>query len=278
MNPVVEFSRYVGLVVLVTTTVLLAPRATVGIWGAAGRWLRERWETARRGPVCHPTVPVEIRVPRTRARPHGDVELLEPSYRSLPLVAEISRMRSLLIDLVESRALVLAGSGLLLRHLGEVVAQLPKAVVMTGDLLLVLATFLVMRSVIRDYPQEYLPRRAPAQPRRRVGARPDVGTAVGVQNPAVLLLMALGLVVLLAWPSQLGQQVAASRFSAAEVGRAGPLVALACELNWLLLVTWALTPKRLRRAPQAPQHAAVLLALPARAARPPQPAWEQQAS
>jgi hypothetical protein len=241
MSKVAEFSRYVGLVVLISAAILLAPRATVAAWAGLTGWIRSRCEDVvawRPGtmPAEPRTVPVDIRIPARLGRAHPDAELLEHAATGSPREA-LRELWGLSREVVESGAVALAVGGVLLRWSGGLVEVLPEIAVFTGDLLLVLATFLVMQRVIRHYPAELLP--SVRSPRR---ARASRLPAVAAPSPSgrldhavTLVLQAVVLFVALAWPSELGRELARV-FGPGSGSGTTVVVAWACELPWLLVV------------------------------------------
>ena len=257
MNQVVAFSRYIGLVVVVCALVLLAPRATVGAWGGLIRSLRAGWHglrTWRPGTVVatEELVEVEISVGDRRAADPGEVMQahgLPAAWTAAKELAGLTR------EVLESRALALAVAGLALRATSDLIATLPKAAVLSGDLLLVLGAFLVLQRTIRYYPAELLPalRRA-MLPTRVAGRKQDVRGG-RVRHAFELVVMAPAFLLLLAWPSEIGRFVAEKQFT-------GPgttvITVWACELPWLVAVAWFLARPLLRpvRPAYASKHAA----------------------
>jgi hypothetical protein len=253
MSKIAEFSSYVGLVVLLSAVVLLSPRLTVAAWAGLTGWLRLRWldvvtwrpRTVRAEPC---TVPVDVRI---GARFHGHhAEVLEPAAPEGARQA-VRRLWWLSREALEVGAVVLAVVAVLLRSAGQLVDLLPEPAVLAGDLLLVLATFLVMERIIRHYPAELLP--SVRFPRRahpgRVRALPVRRTAGRLDHAVELVGLAVGLLVVLAWPSQLGMYVGELRFGSTQ---GGVLVGWAFELPWLLTVgAFLVRDKGLRHASTA---------------------------
>jgi len=240
VTEVAQFSSYIGLVVLISAVVLLAPRATVAAWATFCSWWRSRWQNTRawrpRTVRAEPrALPVDVRV---GARFHRhDPEVLEPeapegARRAARQLWWLSR------EVVEVGAVLLAVVAVLLRSAGSLVDLLPEPAVLAGDLSLVLATFLMMARIIRDYPADLLP--SVRFPRRqhpgRVLAVP-VRRRGRLDHALGLVALAVGLLVLLAWPSELGQYLGERRFGSP---RAGALVAWALELPWLVTLAGVL--------------------------------------
>lgn len=263
VSKVAEFSSYVALVVLISTTVLLSPRATVRAWAGFTGWLHSRWQdvvtwrprTQRAEPAA---LPVDVRV---GALAHGhDPEVLEPETPEGPRQAAHA-LWWLSREVLEGGALALAVIAVLLRSAGQLVDLLPEPAVLTGDLLLVLATFVMMQRIIRDYPSELLP--SVRFPRRtHPGRTPTsrVRRKGRLDHALELVVLSVGLLVLLTWPAQLGRYVGELRFGSAE---AGVLVAWALELPWLLAVCGCF----LREA-RVPAAVGMLVELPARSPHP----------
>ena len=255
MSKVAEFSRYVGLVVLISSAILLAPRATVSAWAGAVSWVRSRWEdvttwrprTMR--PEPHP-VPVDIRIPVRRNWAHPEPELLEHTTEGGAKEA-VRALWGLSREVLEAGALALAVGGLALRSAGRLVDVLPEVAVFVGDLLLVLATFVVMQRVIRDYPAELLP--SVRHPRQARAERVPVVAAPARQgrldHALHLVLIAVSLFVTLAWPGELGRQLARHAFGAGAAPGTTAVVAWACELPWLVVVCWLLVWRAARPVP-----------------------------
>jgi hypothetical protein len=248
MSEIEEFSRYVGLVVLGFAVVLVSPRATAGAWDALRRGFRRPHEDDLDVPV----VVHEVAAPTPRRRhlhlrhlhgplPDEHVEVLDAAARvhGEPLRAALRRGRALAGQAVESRAVLLLLCGLVLRFLGDLVALLPGPAVLAGDLVLVAVTFLVMRRVVYSY--------VPQQRRDRTAAAADRGGRAHAPFDQILrlVLLSAALVLLVTWPSQLGWQLAEESFGG-ELGHAAPVVAFACELPWLLAMTWVAVRPRLR--------------------------------
>jgi hypothetical protein len=246
VEQVVAFSRYVGLVVAVFAALLVAPRATTAGWGFVRRGLR-------REDTSPEVLPVDVRA-GVRAEPHRrrghlrhfhgaeadeDVEVLDaqaPAKR----VRRSGRLDLSVLDLVESRAVLLLLCGLLLRFLGDLVRLLPGGAVIVGDLVLVLVTFLVMRYVIYTYvPVEKVV--AEVAPRMARAHAP-------FDQLLRVVLLSAAVVLLVTWPSQVGWQLA-SKALGGELREQRVLVAWACELPWLLGLTWLLVRQRLATAP-----------------------------
>lgn len=241
MSKIAEFSRYVGLVVVLSAAILLAPRATVAAWAGLTGWVRSRWEdvttwrprTMRAEPHA---VPVEIQIPVRRTRAHPEAELLEPQAAESPREAARA-LWGLGREVLEAGALALAVAGLAVRSAGRLVEVLPEPAVFAGDLLLVLATFVVMQRVIRDYPAHLLPAlRHPRRPRpQRVPAAARPARAGRLDHALTLSLQTVAVFVTLAWPSELGRELAGTFGPHAAPGTAA-VVAWACELPWLTVV------------------------------------------
>jgi hypothetical protein len=260
MNEVVAFSRYIGVVVVVCALVLVAPRATVGAWAALVRWTHGRWHavrTWRPGTVVatEQLVPVEISVGDRRGADPGEVM----HHQGLPRAwAAVRELAALTRDVLQGRALLLAVAGLTLRATSELVAQLPRAAVLTGDLLLVLGAFLVMQRTISTYPEEMLPAlRNAFLPLRVTGRRSEVPRGIRLRSLLQLAVLAPAFLLLLAWPGEIGRFVAEKQFT-------GPgttvITVWACELPWLVAVAWFLARPLLR--PLRPTHAAKHAAAP----------------
>jgi hypothetical protein len=237
VEQVVAFSRYVGLVVAVFAALLVAPRATAAAWAFARRGFRRA--------TVEEFTPVHVR-PGVRTSSHGhlrhfrgedpldEVEVLDThgprhgTARSLPDLGPV-------VELVSSRAVLVLLSGLLLVFAGDLVHLLPAKAVLGGDLALVAATFLVMRQVIYSYvPLERLD----------LGRRLERAHAPFDQLMRVVLLSA-AVTLLLTWPSQVGWQLASHSLLHDE----RMLVAWACELPWLLGLTWLVCRQRLATSP-----------------------------
>ena len=270
MSKVAEFSRYVGLVVVISALILLAPRATVSAWAGAVGWLRSRWvdlitwrpRTMRAEPA---PVPVHIQIPVRRNGDHPQAELLEHDVSETPRQAALA-LWGFSREVVEAGALALAVGGVALRAAARVMDVLPGPAVFAGDLLLVLATFLVMQRVIRDYPAHLLP--SVLHPRQARPARvPAVSAPVRVgrvDHALQLVLLSVAMLVALAWPGELGTELARRAFGSASAPGTTAVVAWACELPWLAAVSLFLLRRTDRPAaapagtlvvfPAAPRH------------------------
>lgn len=254
MSRVGEFTRYIGLVVLLAALVLLAPRLTVAAWRGAVSGLRARWHRLRRWRpgtvVAEPAeVAVEVRVGEPDARDGEEVLVVERvrTRQAAREVWELSR------ETVQAGALVLAVTGVALRATSSLVTRLPEPLVLSGDLLLVLGTFLLMQRVIRDYPADLLPsvRAYLLHPERVRGRRPD--TAPGRARHALeMALLVPGFVALVAWPVEIARFVARAQFTGP---RDQVLVVWASELPWLVALAWWLARPLLPRRPARARHA-----------------------
>lgn len=262
MSQVAQFSRYIGLVVLLSAMALLAPRLTVSAWAGLVRGLQTRWQGARawrRGTVvAEPAVlPVEVRIGDRRTTDPDEVLDASPGSRQM-----LRELWQLLREALEAGAVSLAAVGLLLRSTSALVARLPEPLVLAGDLLLVLGTFLLMQRIIRDYPVDGLPsfRLAHQERAARVRATLKDEARGRVRHTLEMLLLVPGFLVLVGWPTEIGRFVADKQF-------AGPqstvLVVWACELPWLVGLSWLLArPLFPRRAPgRHVREAATVVAL-----------------
>jgi hypothetical protein len=127
----------------------------------------------------------------------------------------------------------------------DVVQPHRHSAVLAGDLVLVLVTFLVMRSVI--YAFVPLERWAEA-------VRPHVTRAHAPFDQVLrLVLLATAVTLLATWPSQVGWQLATSTLGG-QMRDARVLVAWACELPWLMGLTWLAVRHRLATASPARQR------------------------
>jgi hypothetical protein len=227
MSQLAQFSRYVGLVVLVSAAILLAPRATVAVWAGFTGWLRSvvGWRPGTTVRSVQRAVPVDVRVVVRLSHPHGEV--IEGSLPRRP-VREVWHLTR---EVLEAGAVLLALLGVVLRSLGNAVDLLPEQAVLAADLLLVLATFLVLQRVVRDYP--VVP--SLGLPMRRRNERVGVIRSAGRLDHAMsLVVMTAGGFVLLAWPSQLGLHLASLVYGDRPLPRL--LIGWACELPWLVVV------------------------------------------
>jgi hypothetical protein len=254
MSQLAQFSRYVGLVVLISAAILLAPRATVAVWAGFTGWARSvvGWRPGSTSVSEQRTLPVDVRVVVRLTRPHGEV--IEGSLPQRP-VRELWRLTR---EVLETGAVLLAVVGVALRSLGSTVDLLPEPAVMAADLLLVLATFLVLQRVVRDYPA--LPSRIlPISRSRRIGLSRSAGR---LDHAMSLVVMTAGGFVLLAWPAQLGLHLASLGYGDQALPRL--LVSWACELPWLVLVGHVLARQAPRSiAPVAvPEELAAAVAVP----------------
>ena len=240
MEQVVAFSRYVGLVVAVFAALLVAPRATTAAWAFARRGFR-RAEIEELAPVQVQAV-VRGSGRRHLQHFHGDdpldeVEVLDthgPRWRPDRRGPDLAP----LVELVDRRAVLVLLTGLLLAFAGDLVRLLPGGAVMTGDLVLVVVTFLVMRHVIYSY--------VPVE-RLDLGSRLERAHAPFDQLMRLVLLSA-AVALLLTWPSQVGWQLASHSLDG-RLHDQRVLVAWACELPWLLGLTWVVVRQRLTTAP-----------------------------
>ncbi|MDX6219220.1 MAG: hypothetical protein QOJ48_901 [Frankiales bacterium] len=236
MEQLVAFSRYVGLVVAVFSALLVAPRATAAGWAFARRGFR-RAETEEFTPV---QVREGVRTAGHRhlrhfhgADPTEEVEVLDadgPRRRADRRRSDLAP----LLELVDSRAVLVLLTGLLLVFAGDLVRLLPDGAVLSGDLVLVAVTFLVMRHVIYTY--------VPVE-RFEVAARLDRAHAPFDQLMRLVLLSA-AVALLVTWPSQVGWQLA-SHSLGGRLHDQRVLVAWACELPWLLGLAWVVVRQRL---------------------------------
>jgi hypothetical protein len=245
VEQVVAFSRYVGLVVAVFAALLVAPRATASAWDLARRGFRPAEDDEQPTPV-HVREGVRARRRRHLHHFHGDdpsdeVEVLDISVGRPARGRRAERHRpdlTALVELVDSRAVLVLLTGLLLVFAGDLVRLLPGGAVLGGDLLLVVVTFLVMRHVIYHY--------VPVE-RLELPARLERAHAPFDQLLR-LVLLSTAVALLLTWPSQVGWQLA-SRSLGGQLHDQRVLVAWACELPWLLGVTWVVVRQRLATAP-----------------------------
>lgn len=240
MEQVVAFSRYVGLVVAGFAALLVAPRATTAAWAYARRGFRRAQHEE--------LAPVEVQaVVRGSGRRHlrhfhgadplDEVEVLDA--QAPPRQRERRRVDlAPLVELVDRRAVLVLLTGLLLVFAGDLVRLLPEGAVMSGDLVLVVVTFLVMRHVIYSY--------VPVE-RLDVGRRIERAHAPFDQLMRLVLLSA-AVALLLTWPSQVGWQLATHSVGG-RLEDQRVLVAWACELPWLLGLTWVVVRQRLVTAP-----------------------------
>lgn len=242
MEQAVDFTRYVGLVVAVFAALLVAPRATTAAWAFARRGFR-RAEVEELAPV-----EVSTGVRTTGAGhlrhfhgddPHDDIEVLDTALDGRrregrrPDVAE-------LLDVVDSRAVLVLLTGLLLAFGGDLARLVPGRAVLSGDLVLVLVTFLVMRRVIYTY--------VPVE-RLDLGRQLERAHAPFDQLLRLVLLSA-SVTLLVTWPSQVGWQLA----SHSVLHDQRVLVAWACELPWLLGLAWVVARQRLVSSPATPRR------------------------
>lgn len=244
MEQVVAFSRYVGLVVAVFAALLVAPRATSAAWAFARRGFRREQEEEY--------TPVHVRegvhVPGRRhlrhfhgSDPLDEVEVLDthgPRWRPQRSRLELAP----LLDVVDSRSVLVLLTGLLLVFAGDLVRLLPGGAVLGGDLALVVVTFVVMRHVIYTY--------VPVE-RLEVAKRLERAHAPFDQVMRLVLLSS-AVALLLTWPSQVGWQLA-SHSLGGQLHDRRLLVAWACELPWLLGLTWVVVRQRLVTAPATPR-------------------------
>ncbi|MCW2674146.1 MAG: hypothetical protein JWP14_2735 [Frankiales bacterium] len=236
MEQLVAFSRYVGLVVAVFAALLVAPRATAAGWAFARRGFRQA-ETQDCTPV-QVREGVRLSGHRQLRHFHGDdpadvVEVLDtngPRRRAERRRTDLGPV----LELVDSRAVLVLLTGLLLGFAGDLVRLLPGGAVLSGDLVLVVVTFLVMRHVIYTY--------VPVE-RFEVAARLERAHAPFDQLMRVVLLSA-AVALLLTWPSQVGWQLA-SHSLGGQLHDQRVLVAWACELLWLLGLAWVVVRQRL---------------------------------
>lgn len=237
MEQVVAFTRYVGLVVAVFAALLVAPRATTAAWAFARRGFRRA--------EVDTYVPVEVAAGvRTTGSghlrhfrggdAHDDIEVLDTHGTRRRRRSDERHALDLapLVELVDRRAVLVLLTGLLLAFAGDLVRLMPGRGVLVGDLVLVLATFLVMRHVIYTY--------VPIE-RLDLGRRLERAHAPFDQLLRVVLLSA-AVTVLVTWPSQVGWQLA----SHSVLHQQRVLVAWACELPWLLGLMWVAARQRLR--------------------------------
>ena len=248
MSRVGEFTRYIGLVVLLSAVVLLAPRLTVSAWVGFTRGCRDRWHRARAwrpGTVAAEPAPVPVDVRVGDRRASDPDEVLE--HHGFPdLVSAVRELWALAREAVEAGALTLALAGVALRTASALVQQLPEPVVLGSDLLLVLGAFLLLQRIVRDYPAGML-----APYLRPSAARASASGPAQARSRARHLLemavLAPGFLVLIAWPAEIGRFVAEKQFSGPQ---STVLVVWACELPWFLALTWFLArPLLPRRAP-----------------------------
>ncbi len=236
MEQVVAFSRYVGLVVAVFAALLVAPRATSAAWAFARRGFR----VAEEDDVTPVRVREGVRTggPRHLQHFHGDspldeVEVLEthgPRHRTRRDRPDLAP----LLELVDSRAVLVLLTGLLLVFAGDLVQSLPGGAVMGGDLVLVVITFLVMRHVIYTY-----------VPVERIDlGRPLERAHAPFDQLMRLVLLSVAVTLLATWPSQVGWQLATHSLGG-ELHDNRVLIAWACELPWLLGIAWFLVRLRL---------------------------------
>ncbi len=271
MSQLAQFSRYVGLVVLIGAAILLAPRATVAVWTGFARRVRSAagWRPGTTVRAERRVLPVDVRVVVRLSRPSGEVLEGSAPHRPFHEVWELSR------EVLEAGAVVLALVGVVLRSLGSTVDLLPEPAVIAADLLLVLATFLVLRRVVRDYPA--VP--SLVLPARRRSGRPVTARTVGRLDHALsLVVLTAGGFVLLVWPSQLGLHLASAAYG--DKPLAGLLVGWACELPWLVVVGHVLArqaPAGVGTAGRAQEQQPVAVPLPLRP-RLHEPTSDQQAA
>lgn len=250
MEQVVAFSRYVGLVVAVFAGLLLAPHATAEVWHRAKRGFRRVDDDPLHTPVH---VREGVRTPGARhlehfhgADPLDEAEVLDTHAAQRRRTRHARRVDLGWVGaLVDSRAALVMLVGLVLVFAGDVVRLLPGRAVLAGDLVLVLVTFLVMRSVI--YAFVPLERWAEA-------VRPHVARAHAPFDQVLrLVLLATAVTLLATWPSQVGWQLATSTLGG-QLRDARVLVAWACELPWLMGLTWLAVRQRLATASPARQR------------------------
>lgn len=279
MSQVAQFSRYIGLVVLLASLVLLAPRLTVSAWTGTTRAVRSSWHRARfwrpgTQAAERTDAPVQVTVGDRQASEPDEVLDAEATQHPWQVVRELWTMAR---EGLETCAVALAVTGLLLRTSTAFATSVPEAVVFGSDMLLVLGCFLVMQRVIRDYPPHLLPSALAPYLRpsaARMGRRPEKVVRSRARHLVEMALLAPGFLVLVGWPAEIGRFVAEKQFT-------GPqnqvIVVWACELPWFMALVWFLArPLLPRRAPA--RHAAPTTArvftMPARQVR----AEEQQAA
>ncbi|MCU1596260.1 MAG: hypothetical protein JWO12_3652 [Frankiales bacterium] len=270
MSAVAQFSRYIGLVVLLASLVLLAPRMTVTTWAGVTRSLRSTWHRARfwrpgTQVAERSDAPVQVTVGERRASDPDEVLDAEVTPHPWHLVLELWTMAR---EGLESGAVALALTGLVLRTSSALAASVPEPVVFGSDMLLVLGCFLVMQRVIRDYPAHLLPSALAPYLRpsaERMAKQPQKVVKSRARHLLEMALLAPGFVVLIGWPAEIGRFLAEKQFT-------GPqnqvLVVWACELPWFLALAWFLArpliPRKAAARRVAPKTARVV-PMPARA-------------
>ena len=232
MEEVVAFTRWVGLVVALFAALLVAPRVTSALWFHLRRGFR---------PVEDDVLPTPVHVregvPLDR---EDDAEVLD-THTARRRNRHARRFDvGWLLELVESRAALVLVTGVVLVFAGDLVRLLPGGAVLAGDLVLVLVTFLVMRHVVYSYvPVERLVE----------GVRPYAARAHAPFDQLLrVVLLGVALTLLVTWPSQVGWQLASSGLGGG-LRDQRVLVAWACELPWLLGLTWFVARQRLATAP-----------------------------
>lgn len=257
MSQLGQFTQYIGLVVVLSALVLLAPRLTVATWSACTRGVRDRWLRARGWrpgtEVAAPNdLPVDVRV--GDPRPGDPDEVLE--HHGLPHVVHALReVWAMAREALEAGAVALAVAGLTLRTTSAFVEQLPEPVVLASDLLLVLGTFLLMQRIIRDYPAHLLPSAlAPYLLPARVRSTGRAAPALRGRSRRVfeMALLAPGFVAVVAWPVEIARFLAEKQFTGP---RDTVMVVWACELPWLVAFAWFLARPLIPRR-QTGRHAA----------------------
>ncbi len=245
MQQVLAFSRYVGLVVAVFAALLVAPHVTAEAWHRAKRGFRRVDDDALPTPVH---VREGVRTPGTRhlrhfhgADPLEEAEVLDTHGAARRRPGHAARFElGWATDLVDSRAALVLLVGLLLVFAGDLLRALPGGAVLAGDLVLVLVTFLVMRRVVYAF-----------VPVERVVAavRPHVARAHAPFDQVLrLVLLATAVTLLATWPSQVGWQLATSTLDG-RLRDSRAVIAWACELPWLMGLTWLAVRQRLATAP-----------------------------
>jgi hypothetical protein len=247
VEQVVAFSRWVGLVVAVFAALLLAPHGTSALWRRAKHGFRRIDDDPLHTPV-HVREGVRSAGRRHLQHFHGtdpldEAEVIDTHARQRRRRRHVRRFDvGWVVDLVDSRAALVLVVGLLLVFAGDLVQLLPGGAVLAGDLGLVAVTFLVMRQVIYTY-----------VPVERVveAVRPRVARAHAPFDQVLrLVLLATAVTLLVTWPSQVGWQLATNTLGG-QLRDSRAVIAWACELPWLMGLTWLVVRQRLATASPA---------------------------
>jgi hypothetical protein len=249
VQQVVAFSRWVGLVVAVFAALLLAPPVTSELWHRAKRGFRPLDDDPLHTPV-HVREGVRTAGRRHLQHFHGSDPLDEAEVLDTHAIQRRRRRHvqrldvGWLLELVDRRAALVLVAGLLLVFAGDLLRLLPGGAVMAGDLVLVALTFLVMRHVIYTY--------VPVE-RVAEAVRPHVVRAHAPFDQVLrVVLLAIAVTLLVTWPSQVGWQLATNTLGG-RLRDSRVVIAWACELPWLMGLTWLVVRQRLTTASPATQ-------------------------